>query len=436
MQALVLLPALAAFLLAARRGFRASFVWVAIPCLLLLPAYYQWKLPGIPEISFWNLSFVVATCALFGGRDRSLYRFHWVDLVAVLLVLLCVHSEYSHKGFADARKVWALHMMGTIAPYLIGRAIARHDGLLVGTITVVAVVGAFIGLVAPYEARMGANPFDFLRGRWPQSVPWDGALYRSGLRRVAGPFAHPICHGFFFSMTLPLVWWLMDTRLLAARRWRRLLPLGHVVGLLLSLSRGPILGAMIAVGVMRAGWSRRRMLILAAVTVFGLIGLVVVADTLAGYASVGRGGAMSESQETAAYRWEMLENYLEVVRESPVIGFGKNQLPIVKGLKSIDNQYLFLTLQHGLPAAFAFLAMMVLPCLLLVPGLLRTAAEGTHARLGWALLGALLGAITTQVTVFAGTQTEQVLFLLCGIAVTVAGRLRSPGVPQRDARRA
>ena len=108
--------------------------------------------------------------------------------------------------------------MGVIAPYLIAKITARHNGWLCGHLTVVCMLGAFIGIVAPYEARLGTDPFDFWRRLWPGGVPWDGALYRFGLRRVAGPFAHPIAQGFFFSMIIPCVWWLMDRELLRGKK--------------------------------------------------------------------------------------------------------------------------------------------------------------------------------------------------------------------------
>ena len=44
-------------------------------------------------------------------------------------------------------------------------------------------------------------------------------------------------------------------------------------------------------------------------------------------------------------------------------------------------------------------------------------------RLGWALVGLLVGAIFTQVTVFSGSQTVEILFLLIGMAVALPQRL-------------
>ena len=116
-----------------------------------------------------------------------------------------------------------------------------------------------------------------------------------------------------------------------------------------------------------------------------------------------------------------------MVAERPWLGFGKDEIPIVKGLKSIDNQYLFLALTHGLPAAFVFLAMLLVPVFISLPSLLR-GRRNVRRRLQWTLLGILFGSMVTQLTVFSGTQTTQVLALLEGLTVGLAG------VSRRDRR--
>ncbi len=425
MTAVVLLPTIIAGIVAYRRGFREALLYVAMPSLLLLPGYYYLELPGIPEANFWNFTLTVVFGALIFGCDRGRYRFHWFDLVILAYVLWTFNSEYYNKGFKDAQKLLANQFMGIIIPYVIGRVLASDNGLLVAFIGMLAILGSFIGFISPYEARMGSNPFDFWRNFWPVWVGWDGALYRNGLRRVAGPFAHPICHGFFFSMTIPLILWLRDQKLLTGRLGRWLIPLGNFVGMATAGSRGPILGYLVAYTSMRIGWARARVAITVGLIATGLVATVFLYDVVSGYVSVSRGKATSATQETAAYRKELLDNYLEVLDERPYVGFGRNRIPVIRGQWSIDNQYLFLALVHGYPAAYLFLACMLGPILLMFSYLARTDPDSPIGRLAWAVLGSVLGAILTQVTVFAGTQTEQVLAILEGIGIGLVVRLRA-----------
>jgi hypothetical protein len=424
MNAIVLLGPTAVLAVWMRLGFREALVYVGVPCLLLFPAYYQLELSGLPEVNFWNFTFAALLGTLVLSAERRLLQLRGLDLLVVSLVAWTVASEFDNKGFADARKVLANQVMGVMAPYVLGRVAASHNGLLVGFLAAIALLGAGVGLISPYEARFGSNPFDFWRSLWPTSVPWDGALYRFGLRRVAGPFAHPICHGFFFSMTLPLVFWLRDRRLMPGIVGRWGLPAAHVLGLMAAGSRGPWLGAAIGLGVMASGWFRSRALVAAAIVSGGILVAPVATEVFSSYVNVSRGEARTETQETAAYRRELLENYLEVITERPWMGFGRNEIPVVKGQKSIDNQYLFLALVHGLPAAALFLAVLVLPALALITTLLRAPPQDPLARLGWAVAGVLIGSIVTQATVTAGVQTEQVLLLLIGAAVELERRVR------------
>jgi hypothetical protein len=426
LQAAVVLPVLLFVVVWLIRGARSAFVGILLPSLVLLPAYYTWKLPGIPVVTFHNYLVAVGFVALICARISTGLRPALTDLLVIVGAAFAFSSEWSNANLHEARNLGAMILMLGLAPYGIGRLVASSDGLLIACIGALTLLGAGVGFASVFEARMGSNPFDFWRGRWPGSVPWDGALYRAGIRRCAGPFAHPICAGFFFSMLLPLWAWLADRKLPFRSLQRILLGAGLLLGLLTSVSRGPMLGAVIGLMIMRVGWSRWRLPIAALALTTGLFGSVLAADKVQGYLSVTRMDAKTESQETAAYRTEMLSNYLEVVQEQPWQGFGRYQVPVIKGQKSIDNQYLFLTLQYGLPHALLFLLALLTPACLLAWRLAWTPVTDPHGRLGWAIVGLLFGAMGTLTTVFAGTQTAQILLLMQGMAVTLTGRIARP----------
>ena len=418
MSAITLAPLLLVLAVSLWKGPRQALAWVAVPSLLFLPSYYTWKLPGIPRFDFHNYMLLAAAVLIVVRRGRW-FSLRASDVLLVLYLLLVTWSELENKGFEESRNLLVLTVMSFAVPYVLGRALAEDASLLLAVVFVLLVCGAAIGWVSVFEARMGRNPFDVWRSVWPNAVPWDGALYRAGLRRVAGPFAHPICHGFFFSMALPLAHWLLHDKLRVGRCGRWFLYGGLCLGLAMSLSRGPVIGTLLAFGILTFGWSRRRGVLVAVAGFCLFVGAALYGSAGAELLSMERGDATSAMQETAAYRSEMLQNYLEVVAERPWLGFGKDQFPVVKGLKSIDNQYLFLALTHGLPPAFLFLGLLVVPILVSLPRLLR-AQRTARTRLQWALIGILGGSIVTQLTVFSGTQTAQVLALVEGLTVGLA----------------
>jgi O-antigen ligase len=130
------------------------------------------------------------------------------------------------------------------------------------------------------------------------------------------------------------------------------------------------------------------------------------------YASVTRATAATEDQRNVAYRKEMWEAYTEVVLERPYLGWGRFSVPSVKGMKSIDSEYLGVALASGLPALgcyFVFLFGMLFR-------LVRFAGRAGHAdpwaRLAWCLIAGWVSAIFSLATVYSGAQTVQYLFML------------------------
>ena len=430
-QALVLLPALGGLSVAWRHGAARAFIFIVWPACLLLPSYYATKLPGVPLVNFHGYALLLVGGLYCWAHRAARPAWHIADALLILFVVWCACAEYMLKDYGQAQNRLAVLVMACAAPYAVGRWVARRDGHLWALLLVTVIVGAFIGIVSPWEARMGSNPFDFWRSIWPTSVPWSGALYRSGLRRVAGPFGHPIFCGLFFSLVIPIGVWALRRACDMPKwvRWGMLAAL--VLGLLLSLSRGPIVGASIAVAVALMGRSKSRGQAFTWATLLVVILAALSADKIHTYVTIRRGDARTEAQESAAYRNEMLGRYVEIVEQKPLMGWGKNQIPVVKNLKSIDNQFLYLSLIHGYPASILWLLLTLVPCCALVRRLRAQPGTHPHPDLGWALVGALVGTLFTQVTVVAGTQTPVVLTMLMGISVTLAQRLPGPNDPSR-----
>ncbi len=425
---------LIAFVVAQQKGFRHTWIYVALPAQMLFPAYYYMELPMIPEANFWNFTFCVTFAALLLSEDRKLYKLHWVDLVVIFYIMWTVYSEFENKNWKDAQKVFANQIMGVWIPYFFGRVIMMSNSLLVSTWTMIGLLGAVIGFLSLYEARFGMNPFDkWLRNMWPWYVGWDRALYRFGLRRVQGPFTHAICFGFWYSMTIPILLWMRDRKLLKGWVAGVGIPLGNVAGMLLSGSRGPWMGFAIAFGIMRIGWVKQRALAAGCVLFTLVVGTAAGYQSFMEYVSIDRATAQTEAQENAAYRKELLDNYLEVLATRPNIGFGRNRIPVINGQWSIDNQYLFLALIHGYPAAYAFGLSMLLPIFLLLGRLARSDPDNDLGRLGWAVMGAIAGSIFTQLTVFAGSQTEQLLCTLEGMGISILIRLKAEALVEAEA---
>lgn len=425
---IVLIPGMLAAWVAMKKGWRYAFCFVFLPVLIATPTYYNFKMPGFPQQSFWTTAMLGILPFFFMDKKKGKLPFDVVGVIVLVYIFWIFNGERVAKTYKDGQNLLFNSMLGVWFPYMFGRYIAMESKVFGRTILTMALVAGFVGLATPYEGRMGANPYDtYIRRVWPFWVPWGASPWRAGIMRTAGPFAHPICAGFFYSMVLPLTMWLSTTRLNPATKMKkRMMWGGQSLGLLLTLSRGPISGAVIALWFGRLGWMKKmRTIFLIGIVCLYLALFYMLWSKLFSPDAPTRETAKTESEETVAYRKEMMDNYLELVEEHPMTGWGKNGFPFVKGQKSIDNQYLFLALQYGKPAPLFFLLAMLIPGICCVRRGLKEPPGSSMGRLSLCLGGICIAAIWTQITVFAGTQTEQILFLCIGFAVTINQRLKA-----------
>jgi len=159
--------------------------------------------------------------------------------------------------------------------------------------------------------------------------------------------------------------------------------------------------------------------------------LMVAVPKFIEYASVTRATAESEDQRNVAYRKEMWEAYTEVVLERPYRGWGRFSVPAVKGMTSIDSEYLGVALASGLPA----LGFYILFLFGMLVRLLRFAVQGAHddpwVRLAWCLIAGWVSAIFSQATVYSGAQTVQYLYMLGAVGQVLILSTRSHALSSR-----
>jgi hypothetical protein len=194
-------------------------------------------------------------------------------------------------------------------------------------------------------------------------------------------------------------------------------------GLLTTFAKGAILAAVVAAVLPVVGRSRQRR-IMAGVAASGLafVGIPAVIAFLQ-WASVGRMHALSDNQETAAYRYELVVKYLDIAHQQMWFGWGLNQWPRVANMPSIDNFYLALYLMHGMVASVAFASLMLsLTIRLLVRGMKLPLADPPGSELSFTLASILFAYLLAIATVYMGLQTVPLLFLIAGWAESYLAR--------------
>jgi hypothetical protein len=450
MTGIILIPAVVCWLVLATGSARKALLNAYLPALLLLPQYYELRLKHLPPLTFAEAAIIPLGIALLATGMRR-WRLAWMDLW-ILLFAVCAGlsealstelangdwlrffspdfaaSQRLSLNLADGVYMFVAGVFTVVMPYMVGKLLieSQSDGgvpMRRKLVERMAVLLAIVALISVHDflipgslwEKMGKHVFPAQTEVWVPQVRW-------GFGRIAGPYSHAILAGMIFLMGVVYCLWLFRTdprwgarRVLAGLPFtlRGLVLAGVVAGALMTQSRGPWIGAGLALVFV---FLTQRLSMGKAVAVFlVVVGLFGVAAYEIGnrYTGATMRQASSEEQRSAVYRRELLSNYGPVVEQHPAFGWGITTYPRVDGQDSIDNEFLLLAVTEGLVGMGVFVAIVAGSALKLVR--LMGQPLGQEDRLlVYAHLAVLIGLTTTLTTVYMGEQVVMLFFLFAG----------------------
>lgn len=419
MDKMVILPIFGAIILLYKgKDARELFVTYFLPILTLIPAYYDTKLVGgIPELAFWSSALIPVAFVWFVNEKMDGYKFSWLDMVIILHLVFMFYAQFEASGYKDAQKIIFREILKRLFPYLLMKAVMLDPKRRIEALKMVIILGAVVSFFMLYDFKFYHNILDDIwRKIWPKSVPWNGVMSRMGFKRAPGSFAHPISAGYFFAMTTPIALWAWREKIFRKPHLGTIVLGLNTLGVITSISRAPIAGLLLSMVVIWFGWSRNKSISGGALIFVAIIGLAIAIPKFVDYVSVKRSHAVTQDQENAAYRKEMLDNYIEVIKDKPTWGWGRYTYPIVKGQKSIDNEYLFIAITSGMANLVVYVAIIAIVFIRLLLFTIKQPYDSAEGRLGWVLLSAWISAIFTQATVYSGMQTTHYFFMIAAIS--------------------
>ena len=442
-----LIPGLWAAIVAWRRSPARAYLDVYLPVLLLIPDYFRCILPVLPDPTP-NAAAIVAIAVVCLLRGGARWRFSLTDGLVIAYAAAMTFSEYLNKDGAEARNIGFEVFAAVVLPYLLTKILIEPQGLRVEFAKRMVVLVAIVVGLSLWEFRMGRPVFKFMlaplfpgQGSWPDT-------FRYGFTRVAGPYGHAILAGIIFAAVYRVAKWLEWTghwpERVAWLPWKptraRLLALALAAGSVMTLCRGPWIGAFAGMVVLLIGRARNRRRLFTAVLVLTFVVGLPGAIAFKSYVSVGRQGALTPEQETAAYRAELVEKYTAIAMQHAWWGWGRAGWPKVAGMDSTDNSYLLLALNHGLVTLGLFLAILASSAARLAVFGARRPRDDPSGMLAFTLLGCYVGFFISLATVFHGEQTVQLFFIVAGwseglmssraaVTAPVAVRDAAPGAP-------
>lgn len=407
-----------------RKSAAEVFLGVYLFSVFFLPSWCRFSVPMVPKMTFHETA-ILPIAAVFLWKHRKLWKWSLTDALIIGFVVLVTVSEYFNAGYKEAQNLGFGYISTGALPYMLAKGLIEPLGLRVKFLRRIVVLLAFVTLTFAYEFRFHVNPYRYFTDVFFPGTGWITTA-RYGFARAAGPYAHCILAGAVFLIGLRLQAWLEKSN-----NWERYFPKFHpfgltkariytiilLLGLAMTLARGPQIGAVLAtliavVGAGRNPWRRATILAVAVV----VIGIPVAIQSYQ-YAAVGRDKAKTDSQESAAYRKELVDKYVDVAEQHAALGWGRLGWPKVSGMPSIDNYYLLLALMHGLGAPLLFALMLITSTVrLLRNGFANAPLKPLGSSLSFTLAGIMIGLAFTYFTVYLGESAFPILFLTLGFA--------------------
>jgi hypothetical protein len=423
MSALFLLPGFISLYFIMRGRIATAFVSVYLPCLLLLPNGYQFRLPHLPSVSAAQAALIpIGVVALYRLAKRGLPSL--MDILMVLFMISTTISEVLREHVMNDGIFYSMTtFVAVFLAYATGRTIIEPDLRFV-TVRRFVILVLVLGPVGLIEWRLGINIFGMIAERiFNIGGVQSGVQIRSGHGRISTAFNDAELAGIVFGMTAALNVWLfyLYKWRVGADLGRRLSQLEkyHIPGLLclaylfFTQSRGPMLAVGAAYLILQVPRFRNKRTAMILVGVLLVVGGIAAYSYFKAYTNIDPTAVANEQQGSALYRRQMNEFYQPIVQMGGPLGWGMLSHPILPGMFSIDNEFLLVHLAYGDCGYYIFLLITAeaMRASIVLSWKMRGPVDQAFAI---SLLGAMAVFFISVTTAYMGEQTPQIAFLLMG----------------------
>ncbi len=431
----VFIAMLIAVVVLVKRDLETAFLRVWIPVFVLLPFMFWIHVPLAADYNFMSAAIFPIIYVLLKNKFRE---FHFGRMEALLLLYLSIRvvADFLSRGYSDAQHYAHFMVSSVIGPFLLGRYIINSRRMDFETSRTFVLLFLILFPMFLYEAKFWVNPiYKILSPLFPHVT--SGLSIRYGLARTAGNFEHPILACIMIIVVYRLHRWLSwqgiweqtQTGWLGwfqkqSRRFpiafQHQISIALIVMALMTISRGPWIGAFTGAILTMVGNAkdRKKWLIIALLVL--LIGGVAGQLALDAYITPREGEILSGEAQTMLYRKVMIDQYRGFLMEKLWTGWGLTTVPKIQGMESVDNAFFLMALQHGILAPTLFIIIFLYAIISQVKFGLQAAPGETP--IGFTFSGIYLMCFVSFFTVYMGSQTEPMLFLLLGWGESIKNR--------------
>jgi hypothetical protein len=418
---IIALPALAALVVCLARGPKRALLDVYLPVLLLLPHSFNWPISG--QFTFSDpVVLVIAFFVLLQPPQK--WRWSIVDVLILAYLVVTVISSAINVDYKLAQNTALRELCSIFLPYCVAKQTMGLERFAIDAAKRIVALLSVVALLSIYELRMGRDLF---------LLPFSGlfsygmnVVFRGGLMRTQGPFGHAMAQGFMMAIGLPIAVWLDSRQVWHEKLFFlgiskiRLCKLLIVIGLIMTISLGDWLGALggaIALFVLRAN---NRKLAFASIVLCTVVLGPLLWSKFQNYISASMDQVADRTQQDVVYRNMLLQDYIPIVEERPTWGWGM-QYPVIDGMFSIDNGYLFTAMVFGLYALALWLALLLWMLLRSFILALRFSRDDPRTSTAATLTAiyVIVAFCNIEGALMTGPQISVLFFLVTGWAITI-----------------
>ena len=210
---LLLVPGIISLYLVWRGRLETAFLSVYLPCLLLVPDDFTFRLPHFPPLSVAELALiplgVVGLSRLIRGGSFAL-----MDILVILFPASIGLSEVLHEPILNNGIFIGIGSFVSMSlAYMVGRQLIEPD-LRLATVRRFVILVLLNGPFGLYEWKMGSSLYTTYGERFFgfASEYGGGSQLRGGHGRMGGAFVDAEIAGIGFAMTFCLNAWLVYLR--------------------------------------------------------------------------------------------------------------------------------------------------------------------------------------------------------------------------------
>jgi O-antigen ligase len=398
-----------------KRGRLPPLMFITL-LALLVPAYFSiGPLALTPSKVLFLITTPILTINLLRGRYGG---FIWVDGLIIAHLVWMTLAMMANHPLSRAIEYMGSNTLIIFGGYLTGRATIRSRDDFVGLIRFLALVVVFSLPFAIYESWTSRTTIPRWLAELPGITSHSDVQHppRLGLYRTQFVFAHPIHYGLFCALCFSQVYvglagiW---------GRFRRLI-VSAIIMLccVFSGSSGPILALAVAIGLVlwsvTMNWTGMRWKILAWLSIIGYAIIEAASTRFAIYAIVER---LSLDPQTAFFRRLQFEFGVAQIKRTPILGVGFNRypLPFWFNTTSIDNFWLQLAVQFGMPTFLLCAAAFIVAMVSVGRNDFSARPDLLPLRLGW--MFSAVAIVLTLATVALWGEMDSIIFLFLGSGI-------------------